>query len=84
MKYPFLAALLALGIAGCIPSESQLKVRAGYDFDCPADAIHLTVIDFRTRGVRGCGQRGTYVQSCQAGDCTWVLNGDVKRASDSD
>ena len=44
----------------------------------------MTQIDDRTMGVRGCGQRAVYVESCNgpkggmATECTWVLNSDTK------
>ena len=84
MKHLFGAALLVVGALGCeVPSESILRVRAASDLDCDADAIHVIQIDYRTRAVRGCGQRATYIHSCQAaGDCTWVMNSDVRRAAD--
>jgi len=71
-----LAALLACGGA----TEDQLKVRSAFDLNCPQEQITLTQIDVRTRGVSGCGQRATYVESCDAprgsagATCTWVLN----------
>ena len=43
-------------------------------------------LDKRTRGVRGCGQRGTYVSQCKpcangyvGCECTWILNTDGRR-----
>jgi hypothetical protein len=44
-------------------------------------------IDGRTYGVEGCGQRATYVESCQPRswglDCTWVLNGETRTATEA-
>jgi hypothetical protein len=67
---------------------SQLRARAAFDMDCPKSQITTVTIDDRTRGVRGCGQRATYVQQCEPitwngttidEKCTWVLNNDSKR-----
>ena len=77
--------LLALAVvgagAGCATEESpreQLLKRAAFDLRCTKDELRVTKIDERTRGVRGCGKRATYVQSCGQvtpfEDCTWVMN----------
>lgn len=60
---------------GCGPSEGALRTRAAFDMQCPAD--HLQVIELArfTRGVTGCGKRGTYVVS--AGTAEWVLNSEA-------
>jgi hypothetical protein len=48
---------------------------------CSEDQLQLTRLDDRTMGVRGCGQQGTYVESCDNQmDCTWVLNTDSRRS----
>jgi hypothetical protein len=84
MRHLVCAVLLAVGALGCeVPSESMLRVRAAYDLNCDTDAIHVTLIDYLTRAVRGCGQRAMYIHSCQAvGDCTWVMNSDIRRVAD--
>ena len=71
----FLFALFACGA-----SAEQLQTRAAFDLNCPAQQISVIELDGRTRGVTGCGQRATYVESCDRVDgygkhgCTWVLN----------
>jgi hypothetical protein len=80
------AAICAIiGAVGCGASPDQLRARAAFDMNCPGDRIQLVEIDDRTRGVTGCGQRATYVESCGwrdgyggKHDCTWVLNTDAK------
>ena len=71
------------GVAACGASESQLRTRAAFDLSCPEDKLRIVEIDDRTRGVVGCGQRVTYVDTCAAtqtnlGGCTWILNTDGK------
>jgi hypothetical protein len=82
-------SLLLLGLvtlSACGASLEQLQARAAFDLNCPQDKLQVTEIDDRTRGVRGCGQQVTYVESCQAiggygqkMGCTWVLNTDGKK-----
>ncbi|HEY3255573.1 MAG TPA: hypothetical protein VGJ91_16560 [Polyangiaceae bacterium] len=70
------SAFLVL-LAGCGgATEEQLRARAAFDLDCSESSLRVIEIDEQTSGVRGCGQRATYVQRCQAQktDCTWVLN----------
>lgn len=77
-----LVFLLSCGSA----SESKLRTRAAFDLNCNKDNIRIVRLDGRTRGVSGCGQQVTYVESCdQVGNtlinkCTWVLNSDSRRA----
>ncbi len=74
-------------LISCGATDDQLRARAAFDMQCPKNALQLVEIDSQTRGVRGCGQRMTYVESCgfhqglQKGDCTWVANTSSK-ASD--
>ena len=80
VRGPFLVASL-FALLGCGASVSQLRSRASFDLDCPAQQLRITEIDARTRGVRGCGQRVTYIESCSdsrraRNTCTWVLNRD--------
>jgi hypothetical protein len=78
------ASLLTIGCASA--TEEQLRARAAYDLDCNQNSLRVVEIDERTRGVRGCGQKATYVESCDGPrdsvttDCTWVLNSDSRRA----
>ena len=73
-------------ITGCGGANiDQLRTRAAFDFNCPADQVQFVPLDDRTQGVTGCGQRATYVESCGSHDgyggkhdCTWVLNTDAK------
>ncbi len=69
----------------------QLKSRASFDLDCPKSELRTTTIDDRTRGVSGCGQRVTYVESCDRvgnwgakDNCTWVQNTDSRRHKKSE
>ena len=65
-------ALLACGAS----SADKLRDRASFDLDCPKSKLQLKKLDSRTAGVRGCGQRATYVEVCDGASCTWVLNSD--------
>ena len=71
---------LLLSLLGCGATEAQLRTRAAFDMKCPKSQLVITDIDGRTKGVRGCDQQGTYVESCTNGkeDCTWVLNSDAR------
>lgn len=74
------AALALLLLApGCHGSgaeetdEGQLRRRAGFDFDCPAEALTLTHLGgtgapLERWGAAGCGQRAVY--QCVARDTT--------------
>jgi len=92
-----LLAVIAVGatlmfVVGCWATSStnanasmqQLKRRASFDLNCPAEKVTVLPLDPRTRGVRGCDRQATYVEVCKetGGDlciadcgCTWVLNG---------
>lgn len=76
-----LAALLACTGA----SEDQLRARSAFDLNCPDSQLKITDIDDKTKGVTGCGQRVTYVESCDgpadamARECTWVLNSNTQQ-----
>lgn len=82
----FAVALGLLFSSACAgATETQLRDRAVFDFDCPEDQVELHEIDDRTMGVQGCGQRATYVEDCKTCDgspcdCTWVrdTNGDER------
>jgi hypothetical protein len=50
----------------------DVRARAEFDLDCPRAGLQVTVINETTRGVSGCGKRGTYVIS-QMWDA-WILN----------
>jgi hypothetical protein len=86
MRSFLLSCGLAL-VAACSATEAQLHTRASFDLHCPAANIRFMQIDGRTYGVEGCGQRATYVESCQPSamgqDCTWVLNGDSRAAAEA-
>jgi hypothetical protein len=76
--------LLGAMLVNCGATEEQLRSRSAIDLNCPQTQIQMTQIDERTMGVRGCGQRAVYVESCDgpkggmATECTWVLNSDTK------
>jgi hypothetical protein len=82
-----LALSAPLFLWGCMgATNQQLTRRAAFDLDCPESRIEVVEIDKRTRGVRGCGQRGTYVSQCKpcangyvGCECTWILNTDGRR-----
>jgi len=81
------ALLLPVLLCGCMGATSQqLRRRAAFDLECSEGQIEIIEIDKRTRGVRGCGQRGTYVSQCRpcangyvGCECTWILNTDGRR-----
>src|SRR5260370_26120726 len=74
-------------IAACSATEGQLHSRASFDLHCTEQNMRFMQIDGRTYGVEGCGQRATYVESCQPAfmgqECTWVLNGDTRTAAEA-
>jgi hypothetical protein len=81
--------------AGCVTTtgptrRDRLLKRAAFDLDCTKDELTVVNIDARTRGVRGCGRKVTYVESCDAPptamirNCTWVLNGQSKSGDDEE
>lgn len=79
-------AVLACGCAAGRASDPQLLKRAAFDLDCAEGSLEIVALDPRTRGVRGCGQRATYVEQCKpcangylGCECTWVLNTDARR-----
>jgi hypothetical protein len=82
MKTLWVVGLLAAGCAGA--SNDQLRTRAAFDLKCNAGEVQVIELDDRTRGVQGCGQQATYVESCDGPkqnfntSCTWVLNSDSK------
>lgn len=71
-------------------SEEQLRARSAFDLQCPQKSIRIRYIDDRTAGVIGCGQRMTYVESCERPnsaldrECTWILNSDSHRHRKAD
>jgi hypothetical protein len=69
--------------------EAVLKVkrRAASDFDCPETDIRTKSFDERSKVAEGCGQRATYVETCEGCvtgfgqyksiercNCTWVMD----------
>ena len=62
----FLVTAIVLVSSGCHASATQLRNRAAFDLHCPASQLRVQRIDDRTRGVIGCGQQVTYVESCNA------------------
>ena len=79
---------LLSGVAACGATDDQLRARAAFDLDCAQSKLTLVEIDERTQGVKGCGQKVTYVQNCQPGvmgvrECTWILNTDSKKTKTS-
>ncbi|MBN9161075.1 MAG: hypothetical protein BGO98_16905 [Myxococcales bacterium 68-20] len=88
------ALVVALVGLGCTPEpdtahEAVVKVkrRAASDFDRNEREIRTKSFDERTKIAEGCGQRATYIETCEAcvtgfGDfkdiercnCTWVMD----------
>lgn len=67
--------------AGCVaPRQANVQTlasRAAFDLSCPEGSIEITPIDDRTQGVRGCGQRATYIETCEGTGrqrCTWAMD----------
>lgn len=87
MRLTGLMLILCVALGGCMgATANQLQRRASFDLNCPAAKIAVVKLDKRTRGVRGCGKRVTYVEHCRACangypacDCTWVLNADARK-----
>ena len=61
-------------------SRDRLLKRAAFDLNCTKDELSITKLDDRTRGVRGCGHKATYIETCDGPptsfvrNCTWVMN----------
>ena len=71
------ASFFGLGVAafllsGCGPSEGALRTRAAFDMQCSSDQLQVTELARFTRGVSGCGKRGTYTVNAGTGE--WILN----------
>lgn len=72
-------------VLGCGATEDQLRTRAAFDMHCKESELRIVEIDDRTKGVQGCDQQGTYVESCTNAnrtDCTWILNTDGRKNKD--
>jgi hypothetical protein len=77
-----LALLLALAGAGCATTREAethpLIQRATFDLDCPREKLSWRKFDDQTIGVKGCGQKATYIESCSGEgwnhNCVWVRN----------
>jgi len=68
-----------LFLGGCGASIDKLVKRAEFDLDCPKNKLEIVDLGELTKGVKGCGKRATYVESCNtpsraADGCNWVLN----------
>ncbi len=77
----------AAATCGAHATNDQLRARAAFDLDCDGGKLHMIKIDERTVGVRGCGAKAIYIESCEVGanqfgsyrhNCTWVLNADTR------
>lgn len=59
-----------------------LPERAAFDLGCHGSKLRFRKFDNLTVGVKGCGKRGTYVETCRNGnwdpECTWLLNGAIE------
>ena len=72
--------VLTLLVGGCAhASGDQLAHRASFDLNCAEKQLQVVELDARTRGVSGCGQKVTYVETCDGPrqnfgtKCTWAL-----------
>ena len=85
--------LILATLVGCSAhaTQAQLLRRAAFDLECPEAEIETVQIDDRTVGVKACGKRATYLETCESGankhgtyrrNCTWVMNTDVRGAGD--
>jgi hypothetical protein len=71
-----------LAVSSCFATATsdQLRARAAFDMHCDGRSLQIVNLDARTRGVSGCGQQLTYVESCDGNrndfntECTWVVN----------
>lgn len=66
-------------LAGCGATIEQLKSRASYDMNCPEEELVVINIDHRTKGIRGCGKKSTYLENCEhmariRSSCAWKLD----------
>jgi hypothetical protein len=60
----FILALLLFQSACAAATLEQLRRRASFDLDCPEGELEVVELDERTKGVRGCGRRATYIEHC--------------------
>jgi hypothetical protein len=73
---------LALAGSGCATTTTKevhpLIKRASFDLDCPREKLTWRKFDDLTYGVKGCGQKATYIESCRGNGvnetCVWVRN----------
>ncbi len=86
----FVVATLAVAtLSGCMSaaqvrqsSETDLRTRASFDLQCPAEQLQLTPLNNTTDpnvlpsqyGVRGCERQATYVNVNTQTTPTWVMN----------
>jgi hypothetical protein len=68
--------MIGMLLFGCGATEDQLRSRAAFDMRCSESDLRVYTIDDRTKGVQGCGEQATYVESCGGSGCTWMLNTD--------
>jgi hypothetical protein len=68
---------LVMSVTACATAETHpLVKRASFDLDCPREKLVWRKFDDQTYGVQGCGQKATYIESCQGlyEPCVWVRN----------
>jgi hypothetical protein len=82
MRTTMVASLIAAAAVACATGggENELRARAAYDLNCPAESLAMTQLQEKNfmattnhgaaYGVSGCGRRATYVNNVGA----WVLN----------
>jgi hypothetical protein len=81
MRTTMVAALIGSTAVACAGGgENELRARAAYDLNCPAESLAMTQLQDKNfmattnhgaaYGVSGCGRRATYVNNVGA----WILN----------
>lgn len=82
MRLPrFLGLVVILFAAtGCRAAmRDNLRTRAAFELDCPAEKLTLTELGgFTTQGVSGCDRKAVYVLNHNN---QWLLNSDAERSA---
>lgn len=61
-----LAIASLVSLAGCMASETQLRMRAASDFQCDTDKLEVTPLPHDVYAVSGCDRKESYVYSSEA------------------
>jgi hypothetical protein len=79
---------LAFACTACgqsVATYGQLRDRASFDLSCDKAKLEVVSLGDDVAGVRGCGQRATYVERCTGAQgnpertCTWVMDSGKKQ-----